>query len=208
MVILYILIAIVLICMLSQVKYKVYVFLKESNVKYNFIISFLFHSIILEGSGYDGNVDLVIKILFIKKKFNLKHDIKKNKDKRESNKFNVFSVLRQVNIYKEYIMQLVHKVKPDNFEVNGQYGFDDPSVTGTAAGYIYMIKPVFKNILINIKPNFYQEIIDIKLGIGGKILPVSLIAPILKLIFPIMKTRRNSISKEKHTKQKFNVSET
>jgi len=82
------------------------------------------------------------------------------------------------------IIRIIKAVLPKRLELSGIYGFEDPSQTGFATGGISILAQfIHPRIIINAKPDFTRQVIDITLLVKGKIIVITILIPVLKFLF-------------------------
>ena len=121
---------------------------------------------------------------------------KKNSKKKKRSNFNIRDYIQKefINDLINYFKEIIHIVKPKTVEINGFYGFEDPSLTGMICGIIPLISSLIPKSDINLQPVFDDEIIEIECDIHGKI---SLLSAIIKTIkFVLKKNSRERIFKK------------
>ena len=112
-----------------------------------------------------------------RKKNKHKTNVKKEKTKRK----NGFST-KLINIFYNYLKDILAILKPEHFSVVGTYGFEDPSITGIVCAFIGVINGAFPLSTINLQPIFEEENNDIKIEIYGRIINCVILTRTLKLI--------------------------
>lgn len=198
--------------LILPIKYNVTIFLENENIKYNFKIILLFNSILIQGKGINDNIDLRIRILFLRKKLNLsgknKNYIEESKNEEFGNS-SIFNTIHNIKKYKEYFIQFLNKVKPEYLKIEGRYGFYDPCLTGMFTGAIYMIKNIFKKAIIILQPDFFEEILNIKVNISGRVRVPSIILIVFNIFKSMIKNRGKKAStlKVKNRNKKLNINE-
>ncbi|WP_446898609.1 DUF2953 domain-containing protein [Clostridium sp. LBM24168] len=177
MIVMYVIVDIALIIIISAiiflmipVKYSVRVLIKDKHISYSFRMEFFFNMIIAEAVGSGKHTEVDIRILFFKKKLNMEG----KKAKGFSKNFNIYDFLVNAKEYEKYLKNILDRLKPNCFKIDGKYGFSDPYDTGMLAGFIFTVKPFLKVVSIDLKPNFFGEELYINMGICGRIRPISI----------------------------------
>jgi len=96
------------------------------------------------------------------------------------------------------LKRIITATMPDSLELRGRFGFEDPGSTGLATGAICAIAPFIPSrIKFLAKPDFSQQIIELKLLVKGKISGISFVIPFCKFLFsePVWKLARPLITK-------------
>lgn len=94
------------------------------------------------------------------------------KDKAKAKKENNLKSMFDINLIKEglsYLKKIVKQISPKHLYLQGTYGFDDPSITGMTAGFIYSLQGVWPHSRINLQPNFTEEIFELEAKAAGSI---------------------------------------
>lgn len=69
----------------------------------------------------------------------------------------------------EYIKKIISQVKPENLQIKGVYGFEDPSLTGMTAGFIYSLQALLPQSRIQLQPCFVDEVLELEAEAEGSI---------------------------------------
>ena len=95
---------------------------------------------------------------------------------------------------------MMNIVKPKHVNVSGTYGFDDPSITGIVCGIISIINAAVPNGVINVEPEFEDEVYDIEIKVKGRIIGCIILFKTLRFVMN-KEVRKNIFSKkEKNVK--------
>lgn len=122
---------------------------------------------------------------------------KKAGSKRKLTDFLQREFLRDVG---SFLKSMVRMVKPRHLELRGTYGFEDPSWTGILCGILPMVSLIVPFSDIALEPEFEEETIDVTAHIDGKVVPVALLARVLRLILR-KSIRRVLFRRRKKTKK-------
>lgn len=90
----------------------------------------------------------------------------------EGKKDNDLKSLFDTKLIKEafsYLNKVVRQISPKYLHLYGTYGFDDPSITGMTAGFIYTLQGVWPQSRIHLQPSFIEEIIELELKAAGRV---------------------------------------
>ncbi|HCW54597.1 MAG TPA: hypothetical protein DG753_12880 [Clostridium sp.] len=134
-----------------------------------------------------------LKVPIAKSKKNHIKDKKKKVKKNSNRKIRITKKL--INICYEYLKDIINIVKPKYINISGTYGFDNPFITGIVCGVISMINSLIPNSVVNVKPEFEDEIYDMEIKGNGRI--VGFIVLIRTLRFIINKEIRKNIFSKK-----------
>lgn len=97
----------------------------------------------------------------------------KNKDDKEAaKKVNNLKSMFDITLIKEafaYLKKIIKQISPKYLHLHGTYGFDDPSITGMTAGFIYTLQGVWPQSKINLQPSFTEEILELDFKATGNI---------------------------------------
>lgn len=101
----------------------------------------------------------------------------------------------------KYFKDIINIVKPKHFRISGQYGFEDPSLTGMLLGIISAINGVVPKAKIDVNPDFEEETINLEVEIYGDIKVCEICYRTIKLI--IKKEVRKFLFKKSKTAETF-----
>lgn len=90
----------------------------------------------------------------------------------EAKKENSLKSMIDTKLIKEgfaYLKKLVMQIKPKQMHLQGVYGFDDPSLTGMTAGFLYTLQGVWPQSKIQMQPNFMEEVLELELKAAGNL---------------------------------------
>lgn len=100
----------------------------------------------------------------------LKTKIKKKVQNKSKSKYEKRSFSKDaIKICINYFKDILRITKPNNVEIIGVYGFEDPSVTGIICGLISIINEFVPKNNINLQPVFDDTALDINLKVHGKV---------------------------------------
>ena len=128
------------------------------------------------------------------RKNNIKNKDKKKKVKKNSNRKMEITKKLICTCY-EYLKDIINIVKPKHINISGTYGFDNPFITGIVCGVISIINSVIPNSAVNIKPEFKDEVYDIKINGYGKVVGFIVLSRTLRFIID-KEVRKNIFSKK------------
>lgn len=98
---------------------------------------------------------------------------KENKEEKESaKKENNFRSMFDTKVIKEgfkYLKKILKQISPKYLHLHGTYGFEDPSVTGMTAGFIYTLQGILPQSKIQLQPCFTEEILELEFKAMGSI---------------------------------------
>jgi hypothetical protein len=92
--------------------------------------------------------------------------------KKAAKKENNLKSMFDINLIKEglnYLKKIVKQISPKYLHLYGTYGFDDPSITGMTAGFIYTLQNIWPQSKIQLQPSFTEEILELDLKATGNI---------------------------------------
>lgn len=170
----------ILLLIVTNTSYEAKGYANNEEYGYSFKVGIFQGIIKFIGQGKGQEFKLIFKIFFLEKKIQLglhnkDNKNKKNKrdkgkkDKKDNNKDNLINKLKDIKKYKEPFIKILSILKPKYFRLEGVYGFEDPSITGMLCGIIAVLPSIFPKAIININPDFSDEVIDIETEIKGKI---------------------------------------
>lgn len=97
----------------------------------------------------------------------------KNKEEKESaKKVNNLRSMFDIKFIKEgfkYLKKILKQISPKYLHLHGTYGFEDPSVTGMTAGFIYTLQGILPQSKIQLQPCFTEEILELEFKAMGSI---------------------------------------
>lgn len=110
-----------------------------------------------------------------KKKIKEKPELKDDEDEAEAEakKENSYKSMFEVNFIKEafaYVKKVIRQLKPKHLHLKGVYGFEDPSLTGMTAGFIYSIQAIVPQSRIQLEPCFVDEVLELEAEAEGRVL--------------------------------------
>lgn len=116
-------------------------------------------------------------------RFNKKADtskINKNikKDKLNKKKKLFSKSTLDNNLYK--IKELISTIKPNEINIFGEYGMDDPGITGILSGLTYALKGAGIPINIDLNPIFTHEVLDVNIEVKGQVKAINIFKLLLK----------------------------
>ncbi|ADK16381.1 MULTISPECIES: DUF2953 domain-containing protein [Clostridium] len=176
-----ILIILLIFLLISNVTYRGKSTFEENNIIYNFEIGLFFNiiSIILKGSNSDSH--LSVRILCFTKKSNI--NSKKDKIQDESTyKFShIIQGVKKLYEYKDSIIKIISIIKPKYVKIEGNYGFDDPSMTGMLCGVFNVIYSFLPKNSIRVIPDFFNEVFNLHLEVSGKCRIILIVITLFKV---------------------------
>lgn len=134
------------------------------------------------GEGQTTEVFLVNKRLFAVKakgKENSEPEKKSKKKavkeaaKKENNLKSMFDT-RMIKEGLSFLKRVIKQLSPKYLHLQGTYGFDDPSVTGMIAGFIYTLQGILPQSRILLQPSFTEEILELEFKAAGVLFPAKL----------------------------------
>lgn len=168
--------ALLTLTIVCNTKYKIEVILEKSKFKYSFKIDLLLGVISIIGMGKGKNMELFIKILFAKKR--ISNNFKKYKPHKTDNTeflHNVLNKIKRNYSYKKFIKKIILIIKPKYVKIEGNYGLEDPYITGILGGIFAIIKNIMPKNSINMKPDFFDEVFNVSVEIKGSLKVISFI---------------------------------
>ena len=82
---------------------------------------------------------------------------------------------------KKQIRQILRHLLPTHLKIRGNYGFEDPSLTGKITGFLCALPPRLRKD-IRVQPHFQEECLDGEVVLQGRIRLGSLVWPVLKIL--------------------------
>lgn len=154
------------------------------HAEYTGILKLLMGFIIIKFIYNKKNPDLQIKLLGLQivNKTITKGKKKANK-KEKDNRKHEFQGLDFIKKFWTYLKDIIKVIKPKIFDVEGFYGFDDPSVTGAVCAVSGMLKPLIPFCRVNLTPVFDEESCNVKALIDGGFSMIKAIYMSLRFIF-------------------------
>ena len=113
----------------------------------------------------------------------IKKGKKKGTKKEKDNRKHEFHGLDFIKKCWTYIKDIIKVIKPRIFDVEGFYGFDDPSVTGAVCAVSGILKPIIPSCRVNLTPVFDEESCNVKVLIAGGFSMIKAIYMSLRFIF-------------------------
>ena len=86
-----------------------------------------------------------------------------------------------VSICWKQLKKLLHHILPTKLKVTGNYGFEDPALTGQITGVLCMLPKRFQKHM-HLEPHFQEECLDGHILIRGRIRVGSLLVPLLAIL--------------------------
>lgn len=68
-----------------------------------------------------------------------------------------------------YLKKIIRHISPKYLHLYGTYGFDDPSLTGMTAGFIYTLQGTWPQSRIQLQPCFTDEILELDFKAAGQV---------------------------------------
>ncbi|MDF2892013.1 MAG: hypothetical protein K0R80_2380 [Clostridia bacterium] len=88
--------------------------------------------------------------------------------KKENNLKSMFDT-KLIKEALNYLKKIVKQIRPKYLHLYGTYGFDDPSITGMTAGFIYTLQSIWPQSRIHLQPSFTEEILELEFKAIGNI---------------------------------------
>jgi hypothetical protein len=99
-------------------------------------------------------------------------DKEDKKEKKAAKGVNNLKSMFDTKVIKEgfsYLKKIIKQISPKYLHLQGTYGFDDPSVTGMTAGFIYTLQGAWPQSRIQLQPCFTEEILELEFKATGSI---------------------------------------
>lgn len=200
-------VAVIILIMFLPFKYKMNGHIKD-NVYFKANIKLLFGLIRFVVDRDKDNEKISTKINLCGVNIKMPKSVKNKKVNIKEHKFktlngNLFTK-KVINIFIDYLKEILNIIKPKYIMINGIYGFDDPSITGFVCSFISIINTVLPNNEINLVPVFDEINCDIKFIVKGRIY---LFVIAVKTIILLMKKeiRKIMFSKKEKNMKHFKV---
>lgn len=140
---------------------------------------------------------IMIKFIYNKKNPELKVQLfglpivskriaKEKKKESKKEKYNRNHELPGIDIIKKcwtFLKEIIDVIKPEIFNAEGFYGFDDPSVTGAVCAASGIVKPLIPSCRINLTPVFDEESCNVKILLAGGFSMIKALYMSLRFIF-------------------------
>ncbi|MGB7606625.1 MAG: DUF2953 domain-containing protein [Lutisporaceae bacterium] len=98
---------------------------------------------------------------------------KKKREKKEHKTENNLESMFDIKFIKEaleYLKKVIKQVKPKHLHLKGVYGFEDPSLTGMIAGFIYTLQGIVPQSKLQLQPCFTDEVFELEAEMAGEVL--------------------------------------
>lgn len=152
-------------------------------ISFNYRVGWFYNLFNIRGTRVDDSqkteVYLSNKRLFtIKSKVKTEDEPEKEEDdkdkeeKKSAKKVNNLRSMFDTKLIKEgfkYLIKIVKQISPKYLHLHGTYGFEDPSITGMTAGFIYTLKGIWPQSKIQLQPCFTEEILELEFKAMGSI---------------------------------------
>ncbi|MDF2591896.1 MAG: hypothetical protein K0S75_1362 [Clostridia bacterium] len=99
-------------------------------------------------------------------------DKEDKKEKKAAKGVNNLKSMFDTKVIKEgfsYLKKIIKQISPKYLHLQGTYGFDDPSITGMTAGFIYTLQGAWPQSRIQLQPCFTEEILELEFKATGSI---------------------------------------
>ena len=150
-------------------------------VTFSYRIGWFWNFFNIRGTGGEENLKTDI-YLSNKRIFTVKSKVKpdevpekkeQNKEEKESSKkVNNLKSMFDTKLIKEafkYLRKIIKQISPKYLHLHGTYGFEDPSVTGMTAGFIYTLQGAWPQSKIQLQPCFTEEVLELDFKAMGSI---------------------------------------
>lgn len=163
-----ILVTLLIFLLISSVTYRAKSTFRENNIIYNLKIGLFFNivSIILNGNNDDRH--LSVRILFFTKKLNINSKKDRTQDDLPCSSSHIVQYIRKIYECKDSIAKIISIIKPKYVKIEGNYGFDDPCMTGILCGVFNVIYSLLPKNSIKVSPDFFNEVFNLHLEVSGK----------------------------------------
>ncbi|OAA91820.1 DUF2953 domain-containing protein [Clostridium ljungdahlii] len=177
-----ILVILLIFLLISKVTYKAKSTFRENNIIYNLKIGLFFDiiSIILKGSNNDSH--LSVRILFFTKKLNINSKKDRTQDDLSCSCSHIMQYIRKLYECKDSIVKIISITKPKYVKIEGNYGFDDPCMTGMLSGAFNVIYSFLPKNSIRVRPDFFNEVFNLYVEVSGKCRIVLLAITLFKVL--------------------------
>lgn len=147
-------------------------------VSYSYRIGWFWNLFCIRGSrsGEKQTIDvyLVGKKLFKsnkakREKEKPEEEKKENKERDTGNNLKSMFDMEFIKETLKYIKKIIGQVKPKHLKLMGVYGFEDPSLTGMTAGFIYTLQEILPQSKIKLQPCFVDEVFEIEAELDGRV---------------------------------------
>jgi hypothetical protein len=103
----------------------------------------------------------------------------------------------------QYLKKILKHLSPKYLHLYGTYGFEDPSLTGMTAGFIYSLQGIWKSSRIHLEPCFTDVVLDIDFKAEGRIYAGRLVYDTVRFVLK-KEVRTKIFRKNKKVKPKSN----
>ena len=111
-------------------------------------------------------------------------------------------------IYSQAVLlakRVIQAALPQNLDLRGSFGFEDPCYTGLATGALSALEPfVSPRIRLRLMPDFSRKTLELKLVVRGKISAVSFLIPFCRFLLskPVWKLIKSLLAQWYKTRRK------
>lgn len=182
-------------------------------ISYSYRIGWFWNLFNVKGTR-EGEIDktevyLVNKRLFTvstKKKDDAEaeDDEKEDDAKEAAESDNSWKSMFEVKFIKEafeFIKKIIRQIKPKHLHIKGVYGFEDPSLTGMTAGFIYTLRAIVPQGRIQLEPCFAGEVLELEAGADGKVVAGKILYDTARFLLK-RDIRKKLFKKSKKVKQR------
>ncbi len=81
----------------------------------------------------------------------------------------------------EAIVKILKSIRPEVFEVKGEFGFATPDTTGQAYGVYCALRPMVSNSIL-LEPNFEEQVIRVNMKLNGRITLFVIVVNVLRIL--------------------------
>lgn len=79
------------------------------------------------------------------------------------------------------IVKILKSIRPEVFEVKGEFGFETPDTTGQAYGAYCALRPMVGNSIL-LEPNFEEQVIRVNAKLNGRITMFVIVVNVLRIL--------------------------
>jgi hypothetical protein len=153
----------------------------SGEISYSYSVGWFWNLFNIRGTSGEENLKTEIylsnkRLFTVKSKLDTEKELDEddeNKEEKESSRsVNNLRSMFDTKVIKEgfnYLKKIVKQISPKYLHLHGTYGFEDPSVTGMTAGFMYTLQDLWPQSKIRLQPCFTEEILELEIKAAGSI---------------------------------------
>lgn len=123
-----------------------------------------------------------IKVLAYHRKLGNQSTIGADRFSAELSKMAQLVTIDSFFVFARYLRGMIVSTKA-NLEISGEIGLGDPALTGAIYGFAYSLSGACGGIKIDLKPNFFETVIDGEIKINAIVVPLFIFMRSVKTAF-------------------------